>query len=61
MYFKTRGEEVTFLKKLWLKEPVTCPKCGGATLDYTCTRRQRKATAIGNVPPVAKFIEPSAC
>ena len=28
MYFKTRDEEVAFLKKLWLKEPVQCPACG---------------------------------
>ena len=34
MYYKSRDEEVAFLKKLWLKVPVTCPKCGGATLDY---------------------------
>ena len=34
MYFKTRNEEVAFLKKLWLKEPVQCPKCGGATLEH---------------------------
>ena len=34
MYFKTRGEEVAFLKKLWLKEQVTCPKCGGAALEF---------------------------
>ena len=34
MYYKTRDEEVAFLKKLWQKVPVTCPKCGGATLDY---------------------------
>ena len=34
MYFNTRDEEVAFLKKLWLKESVTCPKCGGATLEF---------------------------
>ena len=34
MYFNSRDEEVAFLKKLWLKEPVTCPKCSGATLEY---------------------------
>ena len=35
MYFKTRNEEVAFLKKLWLKEPVTCPKCGAKVLVKT--------------------------
>ena len=34
MYLKTRDEEVAFLKKLWLKEPATCPKCGDATLEF---------------------------
>jgi len=34
MYFKTRNEEVAFMKKLWLKQPVTCPKCSGATLEH---------------------------
>lgn len=34
MYFNSREEEVAFLKKLWLKEPVICPKCGGATLEH---------------------------
>ena len=33
MYFKTRDEEVAFLKKLWMKVPVTCPKCGDASYD----------------------------
>ena len=27
MYHKTRAEEVVFLKKLWTKHPVLCPKC----------------------------------
>ena len=34
MYMNTREEEVSFLKKLWLKEPVICPKCNGATLEH---------------------------
>lgn len=34
MYFDTREEEAAFLKKLWLKEPVTCPRCGAATLTH---------------------------
>ena len=34
MYMNTREDEVSFLKKLWLKEPVICPKCNGATLEH---------------------------
>ena len=34
MYMNTREDEVAFLKKLWLKEPVICPKCNGATLEH---------------------------
>ena len=34
MYMNTREDEVSFLKKLWLKEPVICLKCNGATLEH---------------------------
>ena len=34
MYTNNRNEEAALLKKLWLKEPVSCPKCGGATLEH---------------------------
>lgn len=34
MYFKTREEEVRFMKRLWREEPTVCPKCGGAELTY---------------------------
>lgn len=34
MYTNSREEEVALLKKLWLKQPVTCPKCGGGTLEH---------------------------
>lgn len=34
MYTNTRDEEAAFLKKLWLKESVVCPKCGGAALEH---------------------------
>ena len=34
MYHQTREEEVAFLKRLWLKQPTVCPKCGEATLEY---------------------------
>lgn len=33
MYTASREEEVKLLKKLWTKEPVACPKCGGAQLE----------------------------
>lgn len=34
MYFKTRDEEVVFLKKLWNEEKVPCPKCGNEFLEH---------------------------
>ena len=34
MYFKTREEELRFMKRLWREEPTVCPKCGGAELTY---------------------------
>jgi len=34
MYCKTRAEEVAFLKRLWLKQPTVCPKCGVGTLEF---------------------------
>lgn len=34
MYTQNRKEEVDFLKKMWLEEPVTCPKCGTGTLEH---------------------------
>ena len=34
MYMNNREEEVQLLKDLWCKKPVTCPKCGEATLEY---------------------------
>jgi len=30
---KTREEQVAFLKRLWLKQPTPCPKCG-SQLEY---------------------------
>lgn len=32
MYYKTREEELIFLKRLWREMPTLCPKCGGAEL-----------------------------
>ena len=34
MYTESRETEVQLLKKLWTKNPVTCPKCGGAELTH---------------------------
>lgn len=34
MYFQTRDEEPAFMKRLWLKQPTSCPKCGKAELTY---------------------------
>lgn len=34
MYFKTRDEEVAFLKRLWLEQPTACPKCGRTQLEH---------------------------
>lgn len=34
MYHKTREEEVAFLKRLWLKQPTVCPKCGAGSLEF---------------------------
>ena len=33
-YCNTRKETIAFLKKLWLKEPAVCPKCGSGTLEH---------------------------
>ena len=41
MYFATRDEEVSFLKKLWLKEPVNCPKCSAAVLVHLHGRAKK--------------------
>lgn len=34
MYTNSREEEVRLLKKLWTSQPVNCPKCGQAELEY---------------------------
>jgi tRNA(Ile2) C34 agmatinyltransferase TiaS len=34
MYTNSRDTEVQLLKKLWNRERVICPKCGGGTLEY---------------------------
>ena len=54
MYFPTREEEVAFLKKLWLKEAVICPKCGGAQLEHLHKKAKKsdcdwKCSACGEI------------
>ena len=44
MYFKTREEEVRFLKKLWTGEKVPCPKCGFEHLDYLHKKAKKSDT-----------------
>ena len=44
MYFKTRDEEVAFLKRLWTNVPTTCPKCGQATLTYLHKKAKKSNT-----------------
>ena len=34
MYTNSREEEVKLLKRLWNRQPTTCPKCGRAQLVY---------------------------
>ena len=44
MYFKTRGEEVAFLKKLWTEQPVLCPKCGRENLEHLHKKAKKSNT-----------------
>ncbi len=44
MYFKTREEEVAFLKKLWTKQPTACPKCGHENLEYLHKKAKKSDT-----------------
>lgn len=34
MCFKTRNEELAFMKRLWREEPTDCPVCGQAQLVF---------------------------
>ena len=43
MYFKTRDEEVAFLKKLWSGEQIPCPKCGHEFLEHL-HKKAKKST-----------------
>ena len=33
MYFSTRDEELSFIKRLWQSLPTVCPKCGKVQLE----------------------------
>lgn len=44
MYFKTREEEVIFLKKLWTGEKVPCPKCGFEHLEHLHKKAKKSDT-----------------
>lgn len=44
MYFKTREEEVSFLKKLWAKEKVPCPVCGHEFLEHLHKKAKKSDT-----------------
>ena len=46
MYFKTREEEVMFLKKLWSKEKVPCPVCGHEFLEYLHKKAKKSTDTI---------------
>ena len=54
MYTESRESEVVLLKKLWTSQPVTCPKCGGATLESLHKKAKKsdcewKCPACGNI------------
>lgn len=34
MYYKTREEELKFMKRLWAEQPTQCPKCQRAELVF---------------------------
>ena len=44
MYFKTREEEILFLKKLWTNQKVSCPKCGHEFLEYLHKKAKKSNT-----------------
>ena len=44
MYFKTREEEVSFLKKLWTNQNVPCPRCGHEFLEHLHKKAKKSDT-----------------
>ncbi|MBQ7976410.1 MAG: hypothetical protein IJ300_12055 [Clostridia bacterium] len=44
MYFKTREEEVIFLKRLWTEQPTPCPKCGYKNLEHLHKKAKKSDT-----------------
>ena len=62
MYFNARDEEVAFLKKLWLKEPVTCPKCKSAMLEHLHKKAKKsdcdwKCPACGEIYRTVRILK----
>ena len=54
MYYKTRDEELSFLKRLWKEEPTLCPKCQRETLVFLHKKAKksnndRKCPACGEI------------
>lgn len=44
MYFKTRDEEVVFLKRLWTGQGAVCPVCGQSELTYLHKKAKKSST-----------------
>ena len=44
MYFKSREEEVAFLKQLWQNRPTVCPRCGEGTLTHLHKKAKKSNT-----------------
>lgn len=44
MYFNSREDEVTFLKKLWQEQPVLCPNCNIGTLEHLHKKAKKSNT-----------------
>ena len=55
MYYKTREEELAFMKKLWAGEATLCPKCQKAEL-ILLHKRRRRVIMIGSVRSAKKYI-----
>ena len=54
MYTNSSEEELNFLKKLWTKQAVICPKCKGAVLEHLHKKAKKsdcdwKCSACGEI------------
>lgn len=43
MYYKTREEELSFMKRLWREEPTLCPVCGKEQLVLLHKKAKKSA------------------